>query len=111
MRILAELRFDLTQEQRDILEIVVKLRRRATLQIRKGEMNGDKKLAGFVVNGVGDSLDFFFEQFIHFAKSRDSILETTVAHLVGRQNFRQEFRGQGNEALGRRAETALAQKR
>src|SRR5260221_1899854 len=72
-------------------------------------MDGDKNLAGLVVNGVSDSLNFVFEQFVHSAQSGNSILKATLGHIVRGQNFSQKFGGERDQAILGGASATLTQ--
>src|SRR5215813_7270279 len=99
VRVLTELRLHLFQQVVDIFEIIFELRRGLAFEIGKRQMNRREKLAGSIINGVSDALDFLFEQFVHPAQGRNGFLKTAVSHFVWREHFRKKFIGQGSDLI------------
>ena len=72
-------------------------------------MDGDKNLAGLVVNGVSDSLNLLFEHLVHSAQSGNGILKATLGHIVRGQDFSQKFGRERDQAVLGGASATLTQ--
>jgi hypothetical protein len=90
VRVAAQLAMNLIEGGVDLSELFLLRLRKVPGKLGKREMNSDEQLPGFIVDGMGDTLDFFFESFIQAAKGQHRVLKSKVGHFVGREEFRQE---------------------